>query len=89
MRVLLLTHDTTAPPSLLTAVAARGHEIRAAAGKPADAGSESCGVVLVCGAVLLFARRAELVDGFPRIADYLAALEARPARQRAMAVGAS
>lgn len=44
---------------------------------------------LVCGAVLLFARRAELTEGLPRIADYLAALEARPARQRAMAVGTS
>jgi len=42
---------------------------------------------LVCGAVLMFARRGELVDGFPRIAAYLAALEARPARQRATAVG--
>jgi len=44
---------------------------------------------LVCGAVLLFARRAELIEGFPRIADYLTAIEARPARQRATAVGAS
>jgi glutathione S-transferase len=42
---------------------------------------------LVCGAVLLFGRRAELTDGLPRIADYLARLEARPARERANAVG--
>jgi glutathione S-transferase len=44
---------------------------------------------LVCGAVLLFARRAELTGGFPRIAGYLERLEARPARERANAVGAS
>src|SRR5438132_9736510 len=44
---------------------------------------------LVCGAVLLFARRAELTEGLPRIAGYLERLEARPARQRASAVGAS
>jgi glutathione S-transferase len=44
---------------------------------------------LVCGAVLLFARRLELIEGMPRIARYLELLEARPARQRANAVGAS
>jgi glutathione S-transferase len=44
---------------------------------------------LVCGAVLLFARRAELIEGMPRIAGYLERLEARPARERANAVGAS
>jgi len=44
---------------------------------------------LVCGAVLMFARRAELLERLPRIADYLERLEARPARQRATAVGAS
>jgi glutathione S-transferase len=44
---------------------------------------------LVCGAVLLFGRRAELTDGLPRIADYLARLEARPARERANAIGAT
>lgn len=44
---------------------------------------------LVCGAVLLFARRAELTEGMPRIAAYLEQLEERPARQRANAVGAS
>ena len=44
---------------------------------------------LVCGAVLLFARRAELTEGMPRIAAYLERLEERPARQRANAVGAS
>ena len=42
---------------------------------------------LVTAAVLLFARRVELVDGFPRIADYLARIEPRPARERALAVG--
>ena len=42
---------------------------------------------LVTGAVLLSARRHELVDGFPRIADYLARIEPRPARERALAVG--
>jgi len=44
---------------------------------------------LVCGAVLMFARHAELLERMPRIADYLERLEARPARQRATAVGAS
>jgi glutathione S-transferase len=44
---------------------------------------------LVCAAVLLFARRAELIDGFPRIAAYLERIESRPARQRATAVGQS
>jgi glutathione S-transferase len=44
---------------------------------------------LVCGAVLLFARRVELTDGMPKIAKYLERLEARPARQRANAAGAS
>jgi glutathione S-transferase len=44
---------------------------------------------LVCGAVLMFARRAELTEGLPRIAAYLERLEARPARRRAQAVVAS
>jgi glutathione S-transferase len=44
---------------------------------------------LACGAVLIFARHAELLERMPRIADYLERLEARPARQRATAVGAS
>ena len=44
---------------------------------------------LVCGAVLSFARRAELTEGLPRIAAYLERLEARPARERAHAVVAS
>ena len=42
---------------------------------------------LVCGAVLLFSRRAELLDGFPAIDAYLERIETRPARQRAAAVG--
>jgi len=42
---------------------------------------------LVCGAVLLFARRGELTEGLPRIAGYLERVESRPARQRATAVG--
>ena len=42
---------------------------------------------LVCAAVLLFARRAELIDGLPEIAAYLARIESRPARQRAVAIG--
>jgi glutathione S-transferase len=41
---------------------------------------------LVTAAVLLFARRAELTDGLPRIAEYLARVESRPARERALAV---
>ncbi len=44
---------------------------------------------LVCGAVLMFGRRAELTDGLPRIAAYLARLEARPARERANAIGSA
>lgn len=43
---------------------------------------------LICGAVLIFARRAELTDGLPNIAAYLARLDARPARQRATAIRA-
>jgi glutathione S-transferase len=42
---------------------------------------------LVCAAVLLFGRRADLLVGFPRIDAYLERIEARPARQRAVAVG--
>jgi len=42
---------------------------------------------LVCAAVLMFARRAELTEGLPRIGAYLEQIELRPARQRAMAVG--
>jgi glutathione S-transferase len=44
---------------------------------------------LVCAAVLLFARRAELIDGLPSIAAYLERIESRPARERAVAVGTS
>jgi glutathione S-transferase len=43
---------------------------------------------LVCGAVLLFGRRFELIEGMPRLAAYLERLESRPARERANAVGA-
>lgn len=42
---------------------------------------------LICGAVLIFARRAELAEGLPNVAAYLDRLEARPARQRATAIG--
>jgi glutathione S-transferase len=42
---------------------------------------------LVAAAVLLFARRAELVDGLPQIAAYLERIESRPARERALAIG--
>jgi len=42
---------------------------------------------LVCAAVLMFARRAELTEGLPRIGAYLERIELRPARQRALAVG--
>jgi glutathione S-transferase len=44
---------------------------------------------LVTAAVLLFGRRAELVDGLPRIAEYLARIEPRPARERALSIGTS
>ena len=42
---------------------------------------------LVCGAVLISAKTARLTDELPNINAYLARLEARPARQRATAVG--
>jgi len=42
---------------------------------------------LVCAAVLMFARRAELTESLPRIGAYLERIELRPARQRALAVG--
>jgi glutathione S-transferase len=44
---------------------------------------------LVVGAVLLFARRAELTAERPNISAYIERLDARPARQRAVAVGPS
>ena len=43
---------------------------------------------LVCAGVLLYARRFELLDGLPRIDDYLSRIEARPARQRAVEITA-
>ena len=42
---------------------------------------------LVCGAVLIFARSASLTDDMPNLNAYLERLEARPARQRATAIG--
>ena len=42
---------------------------------------------LVCGAVLILAKGAGLTDGLPNINAYLERLEARPARQRATAIG--
>lgn len=42
---------------------------------------------LVCGAVLIFARSTSLTDDMPNINAYLERLEARPARQRATAIG--
>jgi glutathione S-transferase len=42
---------------------------------------------LVCGAVLIFARSTGLTDDMPNINAYLERLEARPARQRATAIG--
>ena len=43
---------------------------------------------LACASVLLYAKRFELLDGLPRIADYLSRIETRPARQRAVEVAA-
>lgn len=43
---------------------------------------------LVCAGVLFYARRFELLDGLPRIAEYLERIDARPARQRAVEVAA-
>lgn len=42
---------------------------------------------LICGAVLIFARRAALTEGLPNVVAYLDRLDARPARQRATAIG--
>jgi glutathione S-transferase len=42
---------------------------------------------LVCGAVLIFAKSAGLTDEFPNIEAYVERLEARPARERATAIG--
>jgi glutathione S-transferase len=42
---------------------------------------------LVCGAVLILAKDAGLTDELPNINAYLERLEARPARQRATAIG--
>jgi glutathione S-transferase len=42
---------------------------------------------LVCAAVLIFARNTGLTDDMPNIDAYLERLEARPARQRASAIG--
>ena len=44
---------------------------------------------VVVGGVLAFARGLELLSGVPRIDAYLARLEERPARQRALAVTAA
>ena len=42
---------------------------------------------LVCGAVLIFAKGTGLTDELPNIEAYIERLEARPARQRATAIG--
>jgi glutathione S-transferase len=42
---------------------------------------------LVCGAVLIFAKDTRLTEELPNIEAYIARLEARPARQRATAIG--
>lgn len=42
---------------------------------------------LVCAAVLAFGKRFGLTEGMPRVEAYLDAMDARPARQRALAVG--
>jgi glutathione S-transferase len=43
---------------------------------------------LVCGAVLLYARGTELTGELPNISAYVERLDARPARQRALAITA-
>lgn len=45
--------------------------------------------IVTGGGVLGFARHMGLVDDFPRIGAYVDRLDARPARQRALAVGTS
>jgi glutathione S-transferase len=42
---------------------------------------------LVCGAVLMFARNLGLTDGMGDVTRWLETLDARPARQRAVAIG--
>jgi glutathione S-transferase len=42
---------------------------------------------IVCGAVLIIANSAQLTDELPNIEAYIERLEARPARQRATAIG--
>ncbi len=42
---------------------------------------------VILGAVLIFAARFELLDGFPRLEAYVDRLEERPARKRAVELG--
>ena len=42
---------------------------------------------LACGAVLIFGKRFELIEGMPSVDAYIERLEARPPRQRAQAIG--
>ena len=42
---------------------------------------------LACGAVLMFGKRFELIEGMPGVEAYIERLEARPPRQRAQAIG--
>ena len=42
---------------------------------------------VVCGGVLAFAKRLELTQDLPGVEMYIARLDARPARQRAIAMG--
>jgi glutathione S-transferase len=42
---------------------------------------------LVCGAVLIYANGAGLIEGLPNLEAYVERLEARPARRRATAIG--
>jgi glutathione S-transferase len=42
---------------------------------------------LACGAVLIFGKRFELIEGMPVVDAYIERLEARPARERAQAIG--
>src|SRR4029078_13645649 len=52
MRVLLLTHDTTAPPELVAALEALGYEVLTGTGAPAVVGGESGPVALAFGSGL-------------------------------------
>lgn len=61
---------------------------RELAGKEYLVGGRFSAADVVCGGVLGFAKFLGMTGGFPTVEAYLARLDARPARQRALSVGA-